>query len=47
VGASAVQVGTANFMNPSATVEILDGIQDFMKKEKIYRLKDLVGSIQT
>ena len=45
-GASAVQVGTANFMNPNASVEILEGIENFMKEEKIKSLKELVGSIR-
>src|SRR3989338_6364061 len=45
-GASAIQVGTANFMNPSASTEILQGIGDFMKKEKIKNLKEIIGSIR-
>ncbi len=45
-GASAVQVGTANFMNPTASIEILSGIQDFMKKEKISSLKEIIGSVR-
>ncbi len=45
-GASAIQVGTANFMNPSASTEILRGIGDFMKKEKIKNLKKIIGSIR-
>ena len=45
-GASAIQVGTANFVNPVASMEILQGIQEFMRKEKIKNLKDIVGSIK-
>lgn len=45
-GAAAVQVGTANFMNPCASTEILAGIGDFMKKEKIKNLKEIIGSIK-
>lgn len=44
-GASAIQVGTANFMNPCASTEILAGIGDFMKKEKIRDLNEIIGSI--
>ena len=44
-GASAIQVGTANFMNPQASMEILKGLEDFLKKEKIANLKNLIGSI--
>ena len=46
-GASAIQVGTANFMNPAASIEILDGIQKFMREEKIKSLKEIIGSIKT
>ncbi len=45
-GASAVQVGTANFMNPSITLELLEGLENFMKKEKLKNLKELIGSIK-
>ena len=45
-GASAVQVGTANFMNPSASMEALSGIEDFMRKEKISSLKEIIGSVR-
>jgi dihydroorotate dehydrogenase (NAD+) catalytic subunit len=45
-GASAVQVGTANFMNPVACQEILEGIQGFMRKEKIKNLTEIIGSVR-
>ena len=45
-GASAVQVGTANFMNPSASIDILQGIQNFMNKEKIQDLNKIIGSVK-
>ncbi len=45
-GASAIQVGTASFMNPAAPMEILEGICDFMRKEKIKSLKEIIGSIK-
>lgn len=44
-GASAVQVGTANFINPHAMVEVVEGIKKYMKKNNISSLKDLVGSL--
>lgn len=46
-GASAVQVGTANFVNPSATTDILDGIEAFMVKNGIRSLQELVGTLDT
>jgi dihydroorotate dehydrogenase (NAD+) catalytic subunit len=45
-GARAIQVGTANFLNPGASIEVLDGIRDFMKEEKIEGLSGLIGSLK-
>jgi len=45
-GASAIQVGTANFVNPKASIEILDGLKNYLRKEKMNDFKNLVGSIQ-
>jgi dihydroorotate dehydrogenase (NAD+) catalytic subunit len=45
-GASAVQIGTANFINPRCTMEIIDGISDFLLHKKIGSLKELVGSLE-
>lgn len=45
-GASAIQVGTANFMNPRASLDVLEGVQSWMKSEKINSLKELIGSIK-
>lgn len=42
-GASAVQVGTANLTNPQACLNVLDGIKDFMKREGIKSIKDIIG----
>jgi dihydroorotate dehydrogenase (NAD+) catalytic subunit len=42
-GASAVQVGTATFTNPRAPLEILQGIEEFMAKEGVRRLSEIVG----
>ncbi|MEK6714597.1 MAG: dihydroorotate dehydrogenase [Candidatus Omnitrophota bacterium] len=46
-GATAVEVGTANFINPRAGIEIIDGIKDYMRKNKIKDIKELVGSLKT
>ena len=43
-GASAVQVGTASFTNPRAPLDVLEGIEQFMEKEGINRLTDLIGT---
>jgi len=42
-GASAIQVGTASFTNPSAPLDVLEGIKQFMKKEGIKDIRELVG----
>ena len=44
-GAEAVAVGTANFYNPYATVEIIDGIRQYMKENKISSLEEIRGCI--
>jgi dihydroorotate dehydrogenase (NAD+) catalytic subunit len=44
-GARAVAVGTANFVNPCATVEILEGIARFMEEEGISDINKLIGSL--
>lgn len=44
-GATAVSVGTANFFNPYATVEIAEGIETYMKHHNIEKLTDLIGAV--
>lgn len=46
VGASAIQVGTANFVNPKATIEIINGIENYMGKNRIKDIKELVGCLK-
>jgi len=46
-GASAVQVGTANFVDPFVWPKLLDGIRDYMRRHKIERISDLVGTVDT
>ena len=43
-GASAIQVGTASFTNPRAPLDILEGIAQFMKKEGIKDIAELIGA---
>ena len=45
-GATAVSVGTANFTNPRATVEIIDGIAAYMEKYQVSDIKELVGAVR-
>jgi dihydroorotate dehydrogenase (NAD+) catalytic subunit len=46
VGASAVQVGTANFVDPGAMIEIIDGIEAFCIEEGISDIRELIGSLK-
>ena len=46
-GAAAVQVGTANFVDPFIWPKLLDGIRDYMQRHQIARIADLVGTIDT
>ena len=46
VGATAVQVGTMNFVNPSASVSIADGIRAYCEREEIDDVQRLVGGLQ-
>lgn len=45
-GATAVQVGTANFVDPAVTVKIVDYIEDYMKRHGIESAKDLIGAMK-
>ena len=45
-GATAVSVGTANFFNPYATVEIADGIEDYMRKYGVEDVNELIGAVK-
>lgn len=45
-GASAVQVGTANFVDPSAASKIVRGIKEYMAKHKISKISNLIGGIK-
>jgi len=45
-GASAVSVGTANFVNPRATIEIIKGLGKYLKDNKISSISKLVGSLK-
>jgi len=46
-GASAIQVGTANFVNPRVAAEIVGGIEGYMRQERIKNIKELTGCLKT
>ena len=45
-GASAVQVGTAMFANPFAPIDIIDGMNDYLDKNGIASVKEIIGSVK-
>lgn len=45
-GATAVSVGTANFFNPYATEEIVEGIQTFLEKQNVEDINELIGVVK-
>ena len=44
-GARAVAVGTANFVNPLATTEIIEGLEKFLDEEGISDINEIIGSL--
>src|SRR3989338_8896771 len=45
-GASAIAVGTANFINPRTTIEIISGLEKYLARNKIKDIKELIGSLK-
>lgn len=45
-GATAVAVGTANFMNPQSTVDVIDGIIDYCEEQGVNDVNDLIGALE-
>lgn len=45
-GATAVSVGTSNFVNPQTTLEVIAGIEDYMKRHNVEDINDLIGIVK-
>lgn len=45
-GASAIQIGTANFIDPAITMKIVDGIEDYMNRHGVSSVNDLIGALK-
>lgn len=45
-GATMVAVGTANFFNPHATSQIIDGLQEYAEKEGLTNIREIIGCVQ-
>ena len=46
-GASAIQIGTANFIDPQITVKVVEGIKEYMIRHQVENVTDLIGAIKT
>ena len=44
-GATAIQIGTANFIDPQVTIKVVDGIADYMNRHGIKDINDIRGII--
>jgi dihydroorotate dehydrogenase (NAD+) catalytic subunit len=44
VGASAIQIGTANLTNPKTGIEVIQGIEKFLARNKINSIRKLIGA---
>lgn len=45
-GATAVAVGTANFRDPEATIKVIDGIEEYMCRQKVDDICELIGAVR-
>jgi dihydroorotate dehydrogenase (NAD+) catalytic subunit len=46
-GASAVAVGTANFTDPDTAIRVIEGMEDYLRRHRMARIKDLVGMLES
>jgi dihydroorotate dehydrogenase (NAD+) catalytic subunit len=46
LGAKAVQIGTANFINPHVTLEVIEGIRNYLAANKIKDVNEIIGTFQ-
>jgi len=44
-GATAVEIGTANFVNPRVTIDIIEGIEEYVRRKGLHNLKELTGGL--
>jgi len=47
VGAAAIQIGTANFVNPYIAIDVIDGIMKYMRNHKIKKITEIIGTLKT
>ncbi len=45
-GASAIQIGTANFIDPTVTIKVIDGINEYLEKHHYHSVQEIVGALE-
>lgn len=45
-GASAIQIGTANFIDPTTTIKVEEGINDYLERHEIKSVRDIIGALE-
>ena len=45
-GASAIQIGTANFIDPTVTIKVAEGINDYLERHKFNSVRDIIGALE-
>jgi dihydroorotate dehydrogenase (NAD+) catalytic subunit len=45
-GASAIQIGTANFIDPTVSIKVLEGIEDYLKRHNYSDINDIIGALE-
>lgn len=45
-GASAIQIGTANFIDPTVSIKVLEGIENYLKRHNFSSVKDIIGALE-
>jgi dihydroorotate dehydrogenase (NAD+) catalytic subunit len=45
-GATAIQIGTANFIDPTVSIKVLEGIEDYLKRHNFSSVNDIIGALE-
>ena len=45
-GASAIQIGTANFIDPTVTIRVIDGINEYLDRHHFKSVRDIIGALR-
>jgi dihydroorotate dehydrogenase (NAD+) catalytic subunit len=45
-GATAIAVGTSNFVDPTASIRVIDGVVEYCRRHGVARVSDLVGALE-